>query len=507
MRIVISSGHGKYVRGASGYLDEVNEARQVVNQVADLLRAAGVDTLAFHDDISTTQNENLERIVDYHNAQTRDLDVSVHFNAYETTSKPMGTECLYVTQDALADDVSAAIARVGHLPDRGGKYRSDLYFLNNTEEPAILIETCFVDSSSDAQLYLTNFHAICTAIAETIRGTEGGQRPPRPERPPPELPTEENRVAIVGRARGDVSVFINDTLVSGDPANVDQVRLRIAVQGDVVLTLNGEEFHNQPQPPEPQPPWPPGALEPRHQHAIMEIANSSAIAGYEWDDRGVAPTGYTQGIALAFAQTLLKLKAGHPAAVEMAKANTDDDDTDALAWYASDFAALGMDNEHSGAHTLRHLYVLLMGLGMRESGGQHCEGRDLSADNVSSDTAEAGLYQTSYNAHVCHPEFDALMAEYSDPDYGATCYLDAFAVDVSCSESDWECYGSDEGYAFQKLCKECPAFAVESCALVLRNLRQHYGPINRKEAELRADADMMFQAVADYVEQISGPAA
>jgi hypothetical protein len=30
--IVISSGHGKYVRGASGLLDEVDEARRVVER-------------------------------------------------------------------------------------------------------------------------------------------------------------------------------------------------------------------------------------------------------------------------------------------------------------------------------------------------------------------------------------------------------------------------------------------------------------------------------------------
>jgi hypothetical protein len=29
-KICISSGHGKYIRGASGYLDEVDEARRVV---------------------------------------------------------------------------------------------------------------------------------------------------------------------------------------------------------------------------------------------------------------------------------------------------------------------------------------------------------------------------------------------------------------------------------------------------------------------------------------------
>src|SRR4249920_1578059 len=100
--VVISSGHGKYVRGASGILDEVDEARRVVDHVADLLETNGVDVKVFHDNTSHSQNENLNTIVDYHNAQSRELDVSVHFNAYEQVSKPMGTECLYVTQSTLA---------------------------------------------------------------------------------------------------------------------------------------------------------------------------------------------------------------------------------------------------------------------------------------------------------------------------------------------------------------------------------------------------------------------
>jgi N-acetylmuramoyl-L-alanine amidase len=80
--IVISSGHGKYVRGASALpdgLDEVDETRRVVDAVAKKLRSRGVKVKTFHDDVSKTQNENLHCIVDYHNAQTRDMDVSVPF--------------------------------------------------------------------------------------------------------------------------------------------------------------------------------------------------------------------------------------------------------------------------------------------------------------------------------------------------------------------------------------------------------------------------------------------
>ena len=106
-RICISSGHGKYVRGASGIIDEVDEARRVVDLVAKMLNSRDVNATRYHDDISKTQNENLNRIVDFHNSQSRDLDVSVHFNAYEQVSKPMGTEVLYLTQSLLAGQISS----------------------------------------------------------------------------------------------------------------------------------------------------------------------------------------------------------------------------------------------------------------------------------------------------------------------------------------------------------------------------------------------------------------
>jgi len=75
MKVVISSGHGKHIRGASGYIDEVDEARKVVETTADYLREAGIEVTTYHDNVSDDQSENLRRITDLHNAQTRDLDV------------------------------------------------------------------------------------------------------------------------------------------------------------------------------------------------------------------------------------------------------------------------------------------------------------------------------------------------------------------------------------------------------------------------------------------------
>lgn len=178
--IVISSGHSTKCQGASGIINEVQEATRVSDRLGRELQDRGIDVKVYHDTISTTQNENLNRIVDYHNSCVRDLDVSIHFNAYTETAKPMGTECLYVTQSRLAADISDAIADAGFI-DRGPKYRDDLFFLNNTAMPAILIEVCFVDSEADCELYTRNFNLICENIADVLGGQEHKPEPLPPE--------------------------------------------------------------------------------------------------------------------------------------------------------------------------------------------------------------------------------------------------------------------------------------------------------------------------------------
>src|SRR6516164_2562990 len=142
-KVAISSGHALHVRGARGnpvppQLDEVDQARRVVDRVAQMLGCP-----KFHDNTSTSQSTNLNTITNWHNAlgsSGRDLDVSVHFNAFDHSAH--GTEVLYVTQETIARHVCDAICAAGAFTNRGAKYRSDLAFLNNTSKPSILIETC-----------------------------------------------------------------------------------------------------------------------------------------------------------------------------------------------------------------------------------------------------------------------------------------------------------------------------------------------------------------------------
>jgi hypothetical protein len=210
-------------------------------------------------------------------------------------------------------------------------------------------------------------------------------------------------------------------------------------------------------------------------------------------------------MALAYATVVRKFEAGIGVAHEIAKADTGDSATDALAFYRKEFQAMGWDNSRSGRRTLRHVFNFLLGLGMCESSGEHCCGRDTSAgeSSQSSDTCEAGLFQQSWNSNSCCTDIEELLEEYrggiEDETPPAQCQLTAFAREVECGADDWDNYGSGTGAEFQALCKQCPAFAVEAAAVGIRNLRQHWGPIGRREVELAQEANTLFAEIDDIL--------
>jgi hypothetical protein len=511
MRIVISSGHGKYIRGASDILDEVDEARRVVGRVAEYLTEAGVDVVEFHDDTSTTQSENLDRIVDFHNSQgEHDLDVSVHFNAYEHTSKPMGVEVLYKTQDELAEIVSEAIAEAGNLIDRGPKYRSDLAFLNGANEPAILVETCFCDSEADAAQYEAHFDDICRAIASELAGEPMGglpeQPPERPDRPVPpggevERPTLQQgdsgpEVASVQRSLG-----LPDDGEFG-PATEAGVK---SYQGAVGMAKDGvvgpatwealDELDSRLAAGN-------NGISDELAEAIDRlVADAYDVWAIDWPDRGQPPPGYYGGMAKSFALAVTRYNAGDSAARIMAEAAADPD-TDALAYYADEFEAEHMANDRPGLDSLRHLFVLMVGLGMRESSGDCFEGRDMSADNVQSETAEAGLFQSSWNLSSCAHEIGELLTEYENDPNG---FHPTFARALYPSSNQLDCYGSGDGALYQWLARRSPAFAVLMTAVGLRRRKDHWGPVIRHEVSIMPAIDDLLIEVQRMIDNQPAP--
>lgn len=230
--------------------------------------------------------------------------------------------------------------------------------------------------------------------------------------------------------------------------------------------------------------------------AIVELVGQSPLVNYSWSDRGKAPRAYLNGMAMAYGVAVLELEEGFPRAVEMAQAERSDDQTDALTWYRSEFAAKGMDNSQPGLDTLRHLFVMMIGLGMRESSGKYYCGRDTTASNTSSETCEAGLFQTSWNIRSCSPNIQPLLVEYWDDPNG---FLPTFQEGLSPTAAGLGSYGTGDGARYQFLAKFSPSFHAFVTGIGMRKLRKHWGPINRKEVAINKDADTLLAAVQALV--------
>jgi hypothetical protein len=229
--------------------------------------------------------------------------------------------------------------------------------------------------------------------------------------------------------------------------------------------------------------------------AIIDAAEESDLASYSWDDRGDPPVGYIPGMALAYAVAVTWWNNDIPVAKTMAQANREHD-KDALTYYNDEFEDLDMNNDTDGLDTLRHLFVLLIGLGMRESSGVCYEGRDLSAENVTAETAEAGLFQTSWNISTAHEQIPPLLDEFWNDPNG---FLDVFNRTLYPSADNLKCYGSGDGARYQFLARFCPVFAAFVTAVGLRYRRDHWGPVNRYEVEIRREADDLLKEVEQIV--------
>lgn len=231
---------------------------------------------------------------------------------------------------------------------------------------------------------------------------------------------------------------------------------------------------------------------------IKQIASNSSCLTYSWKDRGRAPSGYIKGMALSYARSLCREKKQSSLGLLLSAANTGNTTKDAIAYYASTFANIPIGISTQSPETLRALYTLGIGLGMRESSGVYCEGWDRSAGSSRPSSAgEAGMFQTSYDAMSASSELSKLYTEYQGTK-STRCMLDTYKVGASCSSLSN--LGTGAGADFQGFLKSCPAFAAEFAMTTLRVLRSHYGPINRKEAEVNPSCNSMLKQVQQLVE-------
>ncbi|WP_176548454.1 N-acetylmuramoyl-L-alanine amidase C-terminal domain-containing protein, partial [Bacillus toyonensis] len=87
----------------------------------------------------------------------------------------------YYDQQSLAAKVSAQLAKDMGWSNRGAKQRTDLYVLNSTKAPAILIELGFIDNESDMAKW--DVDKIANSIVYALTGqTVGGSQPSNQKR-------------------------------------------------------------------------------------------------------------------------------------------------------------------------------------------------------------------------------------------------------------------------------------------------------------------------------------
>lgn len=149
MKIGINAGHTKLGKGtgASKYLNESVENRKIAYELMKQLADTKHEVVPIVVDKSTN---NLKEVVDYANKQKCDLFISIHLNAGGGTGSEVYTWKGEKVKQAT--NILNNLVQLG-FKNRGIKNGSQFYVVKNTTMTAILVEVCFVDNSSDTQLY------------------------------------------------------------------------------------------------------------------------------------------------------------------------------------------------------------------------------------------------------------------------------------------------------------------------------------------------------------------
>ena len=121
----------------------------------------------------------------------------------------------------------------------------------------------------------------------------------------------------------------------------------------------------------------------------------------------------------------------------------------------------------------------------------------MSADNVQSETAEAGLFQSSWNLSSCAHEIGELLTEYENDPNG---FHPTFARALYPSSNQLDCYGSGDGALYQWLARRSPAFAVLMTAVGLRRRKDHWGPVIRHEVSIMPAIDDLLIEVQRMID-------
>lgn len=157
MKIALTVGHSRLKNGSYtsadgkpyGGCNEYKWCKAFSKQLAKQLKKNGhdVDTIICPEKTFTSSKQEKPHKLDIINTGSYELVMELHLNAASPSAN--GCEVLYVS-DKGREYASAIQKRLATIfRDRGIVKRNDLYMLNSTNPPAILIETFFCTNRSD----------------------------------------------------------------------------------------------------------------------------------------------------------------------------------------------------------------------------------------------------------------------------------------------------------------------------------------------------------------------
>lgn len=196
MKLFISVGHARLKNGAStsadgtkfGGVNEYEYNKELLVPLVNHLLNGGheVDALLCPEGVFTTSQEERTYKLPLANAKPYDLVIELHLNAMDNPNAH-GFEVLYKSEKgkryarSIADYLSLLFTPRG---DQGLVKREDLYMLNGTKAPAVILETFFCTNVRDCAIG-KNIDGIAAHIAAGVHkgaGLSMGQSSIEPER-------------------------------------------------------------------------------------------------------------------------------------------------------------------------------------------------------------------------------------------------------------------------------------------------------------------------------------
>ncbi len=171
--IVIDAGHGGFDNGAMYRgRKEKNDNLDLALAVGNLLKQKGYDVIFTRDsDVYQSPYEKAQIA----NEAGADYFLSFHRNAAEQDNTYNGVQTLIYSWDdpragQLAGVINEELEKLG-FQNLGIEERTGLVVLRQTEMPAVLIETGFIDHDKDNRIFDGRFDEIAEAIAGAVEQT------------------------------------------------------------------------------------------------------------------------------------------------------------------------------------------------------------------------------------------------------------------------------------------------------------------------------------------------